>query len=417
MKKKNIFSLLIMILMLLTLSACQSNLEISLKYKVMEMTVGETVFLTTNLNSEENEITWESSNPEVATVNENGQVEALSEGNTDIIARSEEFESKVMVIVFEKEENIKLELKISGPQLVFVNETIDLKLEGNFNPILEKVEWISSDESVAEVSNKGSVTGLKPGLVNIRATLESNPSSYVDYSVLVKLGSGVQDVIYNYIYNYSYNISGDIDLSALNTTVTKVVDEVKDGVIGVSNYLNGQLQGIGTGVIYKKEEKNTKFVYTMLTNYHVIDDATSVKAYIGNELEIEMDATILKSDASLDLAILSFEYDKELPVLEFAEIDSYENGDFVLAIGNPTGYDYYNSVTFGMISYKKRVVEGEKSQFVQHDAAINPGNSGGPLLNLEGQIIGVNTLKIASVEVEGMGFAIDLETILGFINK
>ena len=130
-----------------------------------------------------------------------------------------------------------------------------------------------------------------------------------------------------------------------------------------------------------------------------------------------MDATILKSDASLDLAILSFEYDKELPVLEFAEIDSYENGDFVLAIGNPTGYDYYNSVTFGMISYKKRVVEGEKSQFVQHDAAINPGNSGGPLLNLEGQIIGVNTLKIASVEVEGMGFAIDLETILGFINK
>lgn len=417
MKKMKLLSIIIMLLMLVSLSACQTGLEISLKYKVIEMTVGETIYLTTNFNSDESEITWETSNPKIASVSENGQVEALSEGNADIIAKCMDYESKVMVIVYEKEEDIKTNLKITGPQLVIVKETINLKLEGNFDSSKENIEWTSSDSTVAEVSNQGSVTGLKPGLVNIRATLESNPSAYVDYSVLVKLGSGVQDVIYNYIYNYSYNISGDIDLTALNTQVISTVDEIKDGVIGVSNYLNGQLQGIGTGVIYKKEVNGNKFTYTMLTNYHVIEDATSVKAYIGNELEIEMDATVLKSDDSLDLAIVSFEYDKELPVLEFAEIDSYENGDFVLAIGNPTGYDYYNSVTFGMISYKKRIVEGEKSQFVQHDAAINPGNSGGPLLNLEGQIIGINTLKIASVEVEGMGFAIDLETILGFINK
>ncbi len=413
MRKKN-FVIILLLFIVLSLTACTSDFQISLGFKVVDMYVGDTIVLTTNMVSDSIKVQWESSKPEVASVDETGQVFALKAGNTDIIATYGEYKSLVVVMVHEKEINYKPNLRINGPQLVYVAQTISLKVEGHSDSY-DSVIWSSSDESVAEVTNEGVVSGIKPGLVNIRVSLENDSSIYADYSVLVKLGSGVQDVIYNYIYNNSYVVSGELDLSALNNKVTTTVEKVKDGVIGVSNYFKTSLSGIGTGVIYNKEKVGDKYLYTLLTNYHVIEEATSVKAYIGNELEIEMPATVIKSDDSLDLAILTFEYEEDLPVLEFAEKDSYKVGDFVIAIGNPTGYEYYNSVTFGIISYTNRIMEYEKSVFIQHDAAINPGNSGGPLLDLNGKIIGINTLKIASTTVEGMGFAVDLEVILNFI--
>ena len=414
MKKKNIFIVLLLFIVL-TLTACTSEFQISLGFKVLEMHVGETLVLTTNIGTNSGEVEWKSSKPSIVSVDENGQIYALAEGSSDIIATYGEYESLIMVMVHEREIEYKPNLRITGPQLVYIDKTITLNVEGHVYSSYDTIVWTSSDDNIAEVTNEGVVSGIKPGLVNIRASLSNDPSVYADYSVLVKIGSGVQDVIYNYIYNYSYNVSGDLDLSSLNNKLTSSVEKVKDGIIGVSNYYGTSLSGIGTGVIYKKEKVGDKYLYTMLTNYHVIEEATSVKAYIGNELDIEIPANIIKSDDSLDLAIVSFEYEEELPVIEFGETGSYKAGDFIFAIGNPTGYDYYNSVTFGVISYEKRVMEGEKSVFIQHDAAINPGNSGGPLLNLDGQIIGINTLKIASTTIEGMGFAIDLETVFGFL--
>ena len=204
-------------------------------------------------------------------------------------------------------------------------------------------------------------------------------------------------------------------MTSLNNKVTKTVENVKDAVLGVSNYVNGQLSSIGSGVIFNKEVNGEKFVYKLLTNYHVIEDATQVKIYIGNDLEINIDAEVLYSDKDYDLALLQFEYDVELPSVALANENSYSVGDFVIAIGNPTSYDFYNSVTFGVISYKGRTISGEKSTLIQHDAAINPGNSGGPLLTLEGELIGINTLKLASATIEGMGFAVDLPTINTFL--
>ena len=383
----------------------------------MEMYVGETAYLTTSLDKGEDSVVWTSSEPTIVSVTEDGKIEALGEGFVDIIAKSGELEAKIMVTVKAKADDstYKPTLKISGPQYVSVEKTITLRVDGHTDDAYGNIIWTVSDDSIAEVSNDGTITGIKPGLVNVRASLSSDLSVYADYTVLVKLGSGAQDIIYNYIYNYSYNISGNLDLSGLNDKVTSTVENVKDGVIGVSNYKNGAIQGNGTGVIYKKEISGNKYLYTMLTNYHVIRNATQVKAYIGNELEIEINCNVIKENEALDLAILTFEYAEELPVLKFAESNSYVKGDFVLAIGNPTGYDYYNSVTFGIISHVKRIMTNESATFIQHDAAINPGNSGGPLLNLDGEIIGINTLKIASVEVEGMGFAIDLDVLLEFI--
>ena len=79
-------------------------------------------------------------------------------------------------------------------------------------------------------------------------------------------------------------------------------------------------------------------------------------------------------------------------------------GDFAIAIGNSNGYEYYGSVTFGIISYVDRTLDGEISTYLQHDVAINPGNSGGPLLDINGKVIGINTLKIVEDEIDNMGF-------------
>lgn len=411
MKRRIIFILMLMLISF-TLYGCADTFALSLSYKVVDMNVGEIMYLSTNSQYEE-EVVWSSTDPEVVSVSDFGKVEALSAGDAYVVAKYLDKESKVLVVVHELIDDSK-HIKITGKQLVYVNEIITLGLEGDILDS-DKFVWSSSDTNIATVDNNGNVSGIKPGLVNIRACHANNTKVYADYSVLVKLGSGVQDVIYNYIYNYNYNISGEIDLTSLNNKVTTTVENFKDAVLGVSNYVNGQLSSIGSGVIFNKEVNGEKFVYKLLTNYHVIEDATQVKIYIGNDLEINIDAEVLYSDKDYDLALLQFEYDVELPSVALANENSYSVGDFVIAIGNPTSYDFYNSVTFGVISYKGRTISGEKSTLIQHDAAINPGNSGGPLLTLEGELIGINTLKLASATIEGMGFAVDLPTINTFL--
>ena len=86
-------------------------------------------------------------------------------------------------------------------------------------------------------------------------------------------------------------------------------------------------------------------------------------------------------------------------------------------MGNPVGYQYYDSVTLGIVSFNERSMENEDAMFVQHDAAINPGNSGGPLFNIYGELIGINTLKIVTLDVDNLGFAISLTTINAYINN
>ena len=384
------------------------------------MFVGETYVLSTNYEElkEEGQVEWSSSNPEVATVTD-GEVVALKAGNTYISAIYNEHESKIFLSV--KALNEKRTISITGTQMVLIDKTTNLtsniKLEEG-----ESVVWTSSDDKVATVDENGTVTGVKTGLVVIRASLSSDVSIYADINILVRAGDGTQDVIVNRIINETYEFTGNTDLTSLSNKIVNTVANVKDSVVGVSNYKKTSkgysLQGVGSGVIYQKEDLgNNSYKYTLLTNYHVIEDQSELKVYIGGNVDKEYDASLLKTNKSDDLAIVSFVYDKEITPVTFAEENETVVGDFVIAIGNPNGYDYYNSVTFGITSYVARKVSGETASFIQHDAAINPGNSGGALFNIDGKLIGINTMKIAKVTVEGMGFAIDLKTVNAFLNE
>lgn len=201
----------------------------------------------------------------------------------------------------------------------------------------------------------------------------------------------------------------------VNSAITDIVDNVSDAVVGVVNLQEAGFwnesgeAGTGSGVIYKKEGKNAFVV----TNHHVIEGASQVEISLSDGTRVP--AEILGSDALTDLAVLRVDSEKIKKVAEFGDSDAVKPGEPVIAIGNPLGLQFSGSVTQGIISGTERAIpidengDGQvdwNSEVLQTDAAINPGNSGGALINLDGKVIGINSMKIAESAVEGIGLSI-----------
>jgi serine protease Do len=206
----------------------------------------------------------------------------------------------------------------------------------------------------------------------------------------------------------------------INTQITRAVDKAGDTVVGITNIQTSSFwsddesvaAGTGSGVIYKKAGDKAYVV----TNHHVIEGA--------NELEVSLDdgtkvpARILGSDIWTDLAVLEIPAKDVKKVAEFGNSENLKRGEPAIAIGNPLGPTFSGSVTQGIISGLERTIpvdinqdgiEDWQADVIQTDAAINPGNSGGALVNLDGQLIGINSMKIAQQEVEGIGLAIPVD--------
>lgn len=171
-------------------------------------------------------------------------------------------------------------------------------------------------------------------------------------------------------------------------------------------------QGYGSGVIISADG-------LIVTNYHVIEDSDSV--VVTTEGDKEYTVEVLGTDASLDLAVLKIDA-KDLPYVDIADSDQVKVGDLAVAIGNPLGSEFADTVTDGIISGVDRKISSENGDLslLQTNASINSGNSGGALLNGQGQLIGINSMKIQSsgvTAVEGMGFAIPSNTVLDFVNS
>ncbi|MBA4548065.1 trypsin-like peptidase domain-containing protein [Thermoactinomyces intermedius] len=199
----------------------------------------------------------------------------------------------------------------------------------------------------------------------------------------------------------------------VNSEVTEAVNKVGPAVVSVINlktsgdfFSTEQVQqGTGSGIIFKKANGKALIV----TNNHVIEGGSSFKVNISSEdgEHHEVDAKLLGSDQYTDLAVLEIDDKYVTKVAEFGNSDSLKAGEPAIAIGNPLGLG--RSITVGVISSPKRTIEVSSNMatdVIQTDAAINPGNSGGALVNVAGQVIGINTLKISDQGVEGLGFAI-----------
>ena len=201
-----------------------------------------------------------------------------------------------------------------------------------------------------------------------------------------------------------------------SSSIADSVDNVKDGVVVVVSYKNGTKIATGTGFVYKK---NGKTSYIM-TNNHVISNADSVELILDDGKTIE--ATIVGGETYSDIAVIKSDDENLKTVLPLGDSSKTRVGDTIYTVGSPMGETYRGTVTKGILSGKDRLVEvsfsGNVSDYymkvLQIDAAINPGNSGGPLLNLSGEVIGINSLKLVEDQIEGMGFAIPIEDALNY---
>lgn len=213
-----------------------------------------------------------------------------------------------------------------------------------------------------------------------------------------------------------------------DATATSAYNKVSDAVVSVLNFSQTgkdsfQEVSEGSGVIYKKSGDAAYVV----TNNHVINGAAQIQVMLHDGHKVT--ATLVGKDAMTDLAVLKIAADKVTTTAEFGDSNKIQVGQKVLAIGSPLGAQYASSVTEGIISAKKRLVESSSedgqnyggSTVIQTDAAINPGNSGGPLINFAGQVIGINSMKLSSsasgTSVEGMGFAIPSNQVVDIVNK
>lgn len=194
-------------------------------------------------------------------------------------------------------------------------------------------------------------------------------------------------------------------------SISEAVDKIYNSVVVVENISNGQAAGSGSGFVYKKD---SKYGY-ILTNYHVVNGATSLKVVTMDNNEV--DATYLGGDSYTDVAVLRIAADKVLDVASIGDSSKSSIGDTVFTVGTPVGTTYMGTVTKGILSGVNREVTLSDSdngssymiEVLQTDASINPGNSGGPLVNINGEVIGITSSKLVNDEIEGMGFAIPIE--------
>lgn len=236
----------------------------------------------------------------------------------------------------------------------------------------------------------------------------------------------------NSVTNNSPNSTISQTATEVTTDVTNAVEKVSSAVVGITNIQNvapnfwnqstgeAQAVGSGSGVVYKKEG-NFAFI---VTNHHVVDGAEQIEVTLDDGEKVK--AELIGSDIWTDLAILSIPSEGIDTVANFGDSDVLKQGETVIAIGNPLGLDFYGSVTTGVISGKDRSVpvdlnedgvEDWSTDVLQTDAAINSGNSGGALVNIAGELIGINSMKIAQSSVEGLGFAIPINSAIPIIEQ
>ena len=216
-------------------------------------------------------------------------------------------------------------------------------------------------------------------------------------------------------------VSSTVSNVTVNDGIVSAVKKVKPAVMGVvnystvSNYFSQQSQlqatGVGTGVLFYKD---SQYGY-LVTNNHVVDGAAKVAVVQSSGKHIN--ATVVGTDPFTDLAVLKIPVAdvQNITPAQFANSNNIQAGEPAIAIGTPMGLDFADSVTAGIVSASSRIMPVQDPQtqqtldyeaVIQTDASINPGNSGGPLLNINGDVIGINSSKIVAQGFQGMGFAI-----------
>lgn len=286
--------------------------------------------------------------------------------------------------------------------------------------------------AACQAPNSGETAEAPAGETSEEVTISENEAQVKE----TKKGADGETVISDVIVNVESGVTQAVD--KVDEAVVSVINMQKvqqnqslgiyGGLFGLpdtpysdqSNQEEDELlqAGTGSGVVYKVDGNEAYVV----TNNHVVEGSDAVELLFKSGEQVQ--AEVVGSDVWTDLAVLRISSDPVTIVAEFGDSDALTVGEPAIAIGSPLGLEFASSVTSGIISAKGRSVPvqigGNQSweiQAIQTDAAINPGNSGGALVNIAGQVIGINSMKISQQLVEGMGFAIPSNDVVEIVNQ
>ena len=223
------------------------------------------------------------------------------------------------------------------------------------------------------------------------------------------------------------NTTNIVNMADYSSTAIAVAEKVLPSVVGITVKYNinsifgsSETEATGSGIIISEDgyilTNNHVVSSTSSSSYYQLSEATGLTVNLYND-QTEYEAKVIGTDSYSDLAVLKIEAEN-LSVATLGNSENVKVGEFVMAVGNPLGMD--SSVTGGMVSAVNREVsdnEGNTYLAIQTDAAINSGNSGGALVNANGEVIGINTLKLAGNGIEGIGFAIPISTTTEIVNQ
>lgn len=218
--------------------------------------------------------------------------------------------------------------------------------------------------------------------------------------------------------NDKVNVDNNENNSNNDNNLSYAISKIYDATVMVNNYNDSMITNTGSGFVYRVDDN---YGYIM-TNHHVVENSKKITLYFNDENEV--DATLLGSDKYLDLAVLKVDKKYVKAIASIGKNSECKLGDPVLSIGSPLGYEYKGTVTNGIISGLDRLVgvsingngDDWMMDVIQTNTAVNPGNSGGPLVNVDGEVIGVISLKLVQNSVEGMGFAIPIEYAMSYVD-
>ncbi len=279
----------------------------------------------------------------------------------------------------------------------------------------EKIE-VSENKEVASKTQKSISKKLKSKKIHgILITI---------FVVLIAFVLGLS-IMYLYSKNNPTVITSKKTVSEIKVSeeaMEDAIDKVYDSVLCIQVLdQSGNVISSGSGFVYSKD---SKYGY-ILTNSHVVSGATTVQGVLSNNNTVEL--KVLGTDSYTDLAVLRMDAKDVLGVASIGKSSNVKVGNTVFTVGSPMGSNYSGTVTKGILSGKDRLIETSSStdsyttesyivKVMQTDAAISPGNSGGPLVDLAGDVIGINSLKLVDSSVEGMGFAIPIEDAMSYVD-
>ncbi|OJV65654.1 MAG: hypothetical protein BGO41_07410 [Clostridiales bacterium 38-18] len=322
-------------------------------------------------------------------------------------------------------------------ETVELEDNTDLSRQAKGETFEKQPEFITIKEESVEAKpikvNKKKKVKLSSVLTVMLALVLISGSTYTIgyYNGQINLNeSAINDKIdklleSNFKADIYQSVKEYIDQTGVNTTMTdadvsEIYKNVGNSIVGITSksyiydWFNNQQEATakGSGVIIDQDSKQ----FFIVTNYHVVSDATDVVVELAKDQIV--DSKLIGYDETTDLAVISIQKSdvnsdliNELKPIAIGDSRKLQIGEVAIAIGNPLGYS--NTVTSGIVSaVDRQVSEDTDMTYIQTDAAINPGNSGGALVNSKGELIGINSAKIAETDVEGIGFAIPSDKVM-----